>query len=163
MKLFAVCVLVASATLLAPPSLAWANSDFEGEWVLDMKRSSGLGRLTSGKQTVTLEGKNLRISRTVSFGKDDPVSFEYVYVADGNVHKVVGPPEFERDVTAEWKGLLSKRLEVKWTMEFQGVTIPSTEIWEKKSRGVQLRRTFKTPMGSREQELYFVRPGEQRE
>ena len=67
-----------------------------------------------------------------------------------------------RSRTAEWKGVFTKRLEVKWTMEFQGLSIPSTEIWEKKSRGVRLTRTFKTPVGQREQELYFVRPGQEK-
>jgi hypothetical protein len=158
MKL-AVCVLVAAATLLATPSLAWANSEFEGEWVLDVKRSSDLGRLMSATQTIVLEGKNLRVSRTITRGIDEPVSYEYVYVTDGTVHNVVGPPEFVRDVTAEWKGFFGQKLEVKWTMEVQGISVESTETWEKKSKGLRLTREFKAPMIRRGQKLYFVRPG----
>ena len=127
--------------------------------MLDPKRSEGLGQLRDATQTVSLEGTNLKVQRTIHFGENEPETFEFVYLANGQLHRIVGPQEFERDVTAEWKGWGGKKLEVKWTFEIMGFSIDAIEIWELKKAGLRLSREFDTPRGKREQKVYFVRPG----
>jgi hypothetical protein len=162
MKLFAAFVLVAAAALIAAPAPVQANPEFAGEWVLDPQRSSDLGRLKAANRTVVLEGKNLRINSTADWGQGDPESFEYTYITDGVEHHVVGPPRWKRDVTAVWKGFFGQKLEVTWTMDFDGNSVYFTELWEKKSRGLRMTNKMKTPVRNFEQKLYFVRPGEQK-
>ena len=148
--------LIAAAALLLAPLAASANSDFEGEWKLDLEKSRGdLGELTAATQVITLEDKNLKVSRHVERGAEEPQNFEYVYVTNGVAHKVVGPGEFEREVTAKWDG---KELVVKWTMLFNEIEIPTVETWKKRRSGLEMKRVFTTPIGDREIRMFFVRP-----
>ena len=148
--------LIAGAALLLAPLAAFANSDFEGEWKLDLERSRGdLGELTAATQVITIEEKNVKVSRHVERGMEDPYDLEYVYLTNGAPHKVVGPGEFEREVTAEWDG---KELVVKWTVVFNEIQIPAVETWKKRRAGLEMKRIFSTPIGDREVRLFFVRP-----
>ncbi len=148
--------LIAAAALLLVPLGAFANSDFEGEWKLDLERSRGdLGQLTAATQVIMLDGKNVKVSRHVERGAEDPQEIEYVYLTNGAPHKVLGPGDFEREVTAEWKG---KELVVKWTLEFNQIEIPAVETWKMKRAGLEMKRVFTTPIGDREVRLFFVRP-----
>ncbi len=148
--------LIAAAALLLVPLAASGNSEFEGEWKLDLEKSRGdLGELTAATQLITLEGKNLKVSRHVERGAEEPQDFEYVYLTSGDLHKVVGPGEFEREVTAKWKG---KELVVKWTLLFNEIEIPTVETWKKRRSGLEMKRVFSTPIGDREVRMFFVRP-----
>ena len=148
--------LIAAAALLIAPLAAAANSDFEGEWKLDLDRSRGeLGELTAATQVITLEDKNVRVSRHVENAGRDPQEIEYVYLTTGIPHKVAGPGDFEREVTAKWDG---KELVVKWTFEINAIEIPVVETWKKKRSGLEMKRVFTTPIGDREVRLFFVRP-----
>ena len=148
--------LIAAAVLLLAPLAGSANSDFEGEWKLDMERSRGeLGPLTAATQVITLDGKNVKVSRHVERGAEEPQEIEYLYLTNGAPHKVVGPGDFEREVTAEWDG---DKLVVKWTFLFNEIEIPAVETWKMKRAGLEMKRVFTTPVGDRELRLFFVRP-----
>ncbi len=147
--------LIAAAALLLAPLAASANSDFEGEWKLDVERSREIGETTGAKQVIKLEGKNVQVSRQVERGGEDPYDVEYLYLTGGDPHKVVGPGDFERQVTAKWDG---KRLIVKWTLDFNGIEIPTVETWKMKRAGLEVKQVYTTPMGEREVRLFFVRP-----
>jgi hypothetical protein len=147
--------LTLALALLPVAALAGPNKDFEGEWVLDTAKSKNLGDLQRAVQTITLEGENVKIERNITRTEQDPVSFSYTYLTDGNIHKVVGPADFERDVTAEWDG---KKLVVKWTFTFQAFEIDAEEIWRTRRKGLEIKRTFSTPGGERIQKLMFTRP-----
>ena len=148
--------LIAAAALTLVPLGASANSDFEGEWKLDLERSRGdLGQLTGATQVITLDGKNVKVSRHVERGAEEPQDIEYVYLTNGVPHKVLGPGDFEREVTAEWDG---KELVVKWTFLFNAIEIPAVETWKMKRAGLEVKQVYTTPMGDRELRLFFVRP-----
>jgi hypothetical protein len=147
--------LILALALLPSLAAAGPNKDFVGEWVLDAAESTNLGDLQKASQTITLDGQNLKIERNITRTEQDPVSFGYTYLTDGSLHKVVGPADFERDITAKWDG---KKLVVKWTFTFQAFEIDAEEVWRIKRKGLEIQRTFKTPGGERLQKLIFIRP-----
>lgn len=148
-------LLTLALALLPSLAVAGPNKDFVGEWVLDTAESKNLGDLQKATQTITLEGENVKIERNITRTEQDPVSFGYTYLTDGSLHKVVGPADFERDVTAKWDG---KKLVVKWTFTFQAFEIDAEEVWRIKRKGLEIKRTFTTPGGERLQKLIFTRP-----
>lgn len=155
MKSFRTATLsVAAAALCLAPLAASANSDFEGEWVLNVEKSRGLDGISAATQAITLEGKNVRVARHVEPAGNEPFDIEYVYLTHGNVH-TVGPENFSRDVTAEWKG---NRLVVKWTIDYQGIEVKAEETWKKKRAGLEMKRVFTHPAGESVQKFIFVRP-----
>ena len=148
-------LLTTALALLPLTALAGPNGDFEGEWVLNTAKSKNLGELQRATQTITLEGENVRVWRDITRTEQGTVDYEYVYLTDGNVHKVVGPADFERNVTAKWDG---KKLVVKWTFTFQAFEIDAEEVWRIRRKGLEIKRKFKTPGGERLQKLMFTRP-----
>lgn len=148
-------ILLAAALLLAPIAApAGANGDFAGDWVFDAKRSKNTD-LREATQRVTLEGDDVRVQRTVTRGNLDPEQFEFVYLTNGNPHKVVG--QFEREVTAVWDG---KELRVEWTFDVRGFEVAAQEIWKKKRAGLEIKYKFKAGGTENTSKLFFVRPPE---
>jgi hypothetical protein len=155
LRIVHVALVIMALALLPSAASAGPNGDFEGEWVLDYAKSKNLRDLQAATQKITLEGENVRVYRKITRTEQEPVDYEYVYLTDGNVHKVVGPADFERDVTAKWDG---KKLVVKWTFMFQAFEIDAEEVWRKRRKGLEIKRTFKTPGGESIQKLMFIRP-----
>lgn len=148
--------VLALALLLAPcTALAGANDYFAGEWVLDTKRTDpGPATPLAIEQTVTLEGENVRVARTVQRPLVEPVSYEYIYDTSGAKHLVFD--EFPREVTAEWDG---KDLKIEWSFPVQGFTINASEVWKKRRSGMMITYTFKPESGpSNEAKFYLKRP-----
>jgi hypothetical protein len=153
-------VLMAAALILTLPlapltARAGANDYFAGEWVLDTKRTEpGAGVPTEIQQTVTFEGDNVRVTRTVQRPLVEPVSYEYIYDTSGAKHLVFD--EFPRQVTAGWDG---GDLVVEWSFPVQTFTINASEVWKKRRSGMMITYTFTPESGdSNVAKFYLKRP-----
>ena len=97
----------------------------------------------------------MQFLRRVERRAEDPYDVEYLYLTSGDPHKVVGPGDFEREVTAKWEG---KKLVVKWTIDFNGIEVLAVETWKMKRAGLEVKQVYTAPMGGRELRMFFVRP-----
>lgn len=163
MKAMALCVFVLMAALAVYGQTKSAIPKFDGTWVLDREKSSGLtGALGNAEilMVVTQDAKQLTAQQKIVIRDREQPSQELVYKLDGS--------ESEAEVSRPMAGTM--KLKAKWlekskVLELHSVisgenegkpaTISTLEQWQLIGDTLRIIRTRKAPQGTMTFKLVF--------
>ena len=155
---FAQYVSVGALLLISTTFAADKKTDFSGSWLFNNQKSSGNEnqgrRMKPGNLSVTQNGNQFIIGRTVQRESGDTKTLLDTFSIDGKPTNSISTPDREKKTSVSWnKEGTSIIFSTKAVFERQGAKteISSTEVWTLSEKGavLSLVNTSTSPRGER--------------
>lgn len=163
MKAMALCVFVLMAALAVYGQTKSAIPKFDGTWVLDREKSSGLtGALGNAEilMVVTQDAKQLTAQQKIVIRDREQPSQELIYKLDGSESEaqVSRPMAGTMKLKAKWlekSKVLELHSVISGENEGKPATISTLEQWQLIGDSLRIIRTRKAPQGTMTFKLVF--------